>query len=96
MIGQRVVDRLDFGIGQQFLVGTVGFRDAERGGSFFGHRQIARSDGSDLTPLAALHGGYDFLYGDIGGAQDAPTDFAHHSYPNVPQYSIAEGKGDTS
>src|ERR1022692_684592 len=90
VIGQRVVDRLDFRIGQQFLVGTVGFRNAEGGGRLLGLRQVARGDGGDLAPLATLHGGYDLLHGYIGGAQDAPTDFAHHSISNVPRYSISE------
>jgi hypothetical protein len=94
MIGQRVVDSFDFGIGQQFLVGTVGFRDTERGGCLLGLGQIARGDGGDLAPVAALHGGYDLLYGDMGGAQDAPTDFGGHGISKALRYSIAGGKGD--
>src|ERR1039457_2828627 len=90
VIGQRVVDRLDLRIGQQFLVGTVGFGNAEGGGRLLGLRQVARGYGGDLAPLAPLHGGYDLLHGYIGGTQNAPTDFAHHSISNVPRYSISE------
>ena len=85
VIGQRVVYRFDFGVGQQFLVGTVGFRNPEVASGQLGLRQVARGDGGDFAPCAALHGGYDFLHGDLGCAQHAPTDFAHHSSSNLPR-----------
>ena len=78
VIRERVVDGLDFGIGQQFLVGAVGFRDAEIGGGLASSRQIAGGDSGDLAGCAKLHGRNHFFDGDMGGAQYAPTDFGYH------------------
>ena len=47
LIGQRVVDGVDFGVGEQLLVGAVGLGNAERGCRLLRLGEIARSDGGD-------------------------------------------------
>ena len=48
MVGQRVVDRLDFRVFQHGLIGAVGLGDAELRGCGLGGFELARGDGDDL------------------------------------------------
>src|SRR5579863_1188463 len=77
MIGQGVVDGVDLGVGQQFIIRTVCLWNAQRTRRFSGLPQVARGDGGDLRILAPLHGGNDLLDGDQGCAQNAPAYFWH-------------------
>ena len=75
LIGQRIVNGVDLGVGEEFLVGAVGTGDAKRGCCFLSLHEIAGSDANDAGVLAPLHGGNDFLETDIGGAEDSPAEF---------------------
>ena len=78
MIGQRIVDGVD--IRDRRAAPRTSHRlwecpELTRGLLRLG--QIARGDGRDFGPLAALHGGNHFDDGDIGDAENAPTKFTH-------------------
>ena len=75
LIGERIVDGVDIGIGEQLFVGAVGGWDAERGGRFLRLGEIAGCDGGHGGVLALLHGGKDFLEADGRGAEDSPRIF---------------------
>jgi hypothetical protein len=81
VVGQRVVDRLDLGIGQQRLVGAIGLRDAELLGRRLGPRLVARRDAGDDDALGLQHGRDDFLHADLGRADDAPDHRFHVLFP---------------
>lgn len=81
VIGEGVIDGVDIGIGEEFLVGAVGAGDAELVGGGAGLGEFAGGDGEDLTMLALLHGGDDFIETDFGGTEDAPTDYGHEESP---------------
>src|ERR1043165_9911209 len=77
MIGQRIVDGVDIGIGEQFLVGSVSLRDAQFARGGLRASEVARGDAGDLAVSAVLHGWDHAVDRDAGGAQDAPTDLLH-------------------
>ena len=78
LVGERVVDGVDVGVGEEFFVGAVGGGDVELRGDGAGFGEVARGDGGDGGVLAALHGGDDFSDADAGGGEDAPADFFVH------------------
>ena len=55
MVGQRVVDGVDIGIGEQLFVGAIGFGNAELVGGGLGAAEIARGDGDDFG-MGAISG----------------------------------------
>ncbi len=81
MVGERIVDRLHFGVVEQFLVGPVCARDPQIRSGGLGFLEIARADGEDVAQLAALHARDYFFGSDQGGAEDAPFEFAHFVAP---------------
>ncbi len=78
LVGQRIVDRLDRRIGEQFVVGAVGLGDPVRRRRRLGLGEVARGDRVDARNLALLHAGDDPLETDIRGAEHAPRDFTRH------------------
>ena len=72
MVGQRVVDHVDHGVGEQGLVVAVGLGQAEA----LGHRlrlgQLAARDAVDADPGGLLQRRYHVLDGEIRGAEHAP------------------------
>ena len=77
VIGQRIVDRLDLGIGEQRFVRAVGLGNAERVGGVRGAGLVARGDRPDLEQAALQHAGQHALPPDLRGAQHAPDHFLH-------------------
>src|SRR6266851_852569 len=77
MIGQRVVDGVNFWVGEQLIVCAVCLWNAQGTGRFSRLTQVARGDAGDLRILAALHGGDDLLDSDQGCTENAPTYFWH-------------------
>ena len=75
-VGQRDVDGVDVGVGQQLLVRVVGLRDAQFGGVRAGPPTRA-ADRDDLPAPRTPDTGNDLLAGDAGGAEHAPTDVVH-------------------
>ena len=67
MVGQRVINRLDFRVGQHRLIGAIGLGNAELGGCRLSRFELARGDGNDLNIPAFQHAGKDFFHADIGG-----------------------------
>ena len=78
LVGKRIVDGVDAGVGEEFFVGAVGGGDVELGGDGAGFGQVAGGDGGDCGKLAALHGGDDFSDADAGSGENAPADFFVH------------------
>ena len=82
-VRQRIVDRLDLGIGQKLLVGAVGAqrcRAVRRP-----RRALARSREAMAAisrSLAALHRGDHLFGGDIGDAEHAPFHLAQRRLPS--------------
>ncbi len=82
VVRERVVDRVDIRVGEQRLVRSVGLGDSEGRGGLPGPGLVPGRERDDLAPLAGLHGRDDLVAGDLGGAQDTPSDcFLHGSYP---------------
>ena len=79
VVGQRVVDRLDVGIGQQGLVAPIGARDAELRRDTVGLGLVARGDRGDARVAATLHAGNDLPGRDKGGAEHPPVDDPCHA-----------------
>ena len=79
VIGQRIVDGVDIGVGEKFFIRAVGRGNAQGGCRLLGLRKTARCDGDDTGVLASLHGGDDFL-GRCGGAENSPAQLAGHVY----------------
>ena len=84
VIGERVVDRLDFGIREKLFVGTVGFGYAQLSGGFLCFAQLPRRDGGDFAAFTILHCGNHFLHGDRRHSQHTPLNLC--STHSVPQY----------
>jgi len=78
LVGERIVDGVDVGVGEEFLIATVGLRNIEGSGGGAGGVEAARGDGVYRRELAELHGGEDFFYADVCGAEYAPADFGGH------------------
>src|SRR5262245_9043307 len=81
VIGERNVDGIDVAIGEEFLIRTVGLLDAELSGHTLSASQIARGDGRDAAEMALLRGRDDLPAADLGGTQNAPTNFIHRGSP---------------
>ena len=77
VIGQGVVDRFDFGVGQQLFIAAVGGGNTQFVGQCAAPPQIARSDGADVAVLRRLHAGNHFFPADAGRAEHAPDYFFH-------------------
>jgi len=56
VVGQRVVDGLNVGVGKEFGIGAVGLGDTQRVSHLLRLRQRAGGDGTDVALLALLHG----------------------------------------
>ena len=83
VVGERDVDGLDLGVGQELLVGTVGPGDGQLAGRLLGVGQGAGGDGAHLDVRAALHGGDDLQHPDLGGAEHPPDDLLHGGTPRA-------------
>src|SRR5215472_8328708 len=80
MIGKRIIDGLDFRVGEEFIVRAVGLWDSELRRCSFRFGQLAGSDGCNFAPFAFLHRGNDFSHRDSGHSQHTPFDLlAGHS-----------------
>ncbi len=78
VIGKGVVDDVDGGVGEEFVVGAVGGGDAEGGGVGLGGGEIAGADGGDFERFGAEEGGDDLGTGEFRGAQNAPAETSGH------------------
>src|ERR1700726_822662 len=78
MIGKRIVNGLDFWIGQKFLIRSVKFTDSQFFRSLLRPLEIPRGDGRYLPPLTSLHRREDFLNGNVGNAQHSPCNLFVH------------------
>ena len=78
MVGKRVVDRVDLGVGEQRLVGPVstGVGQAELGKRRFSLAQIAGPQRHNLRVLGPHYPGCDLFHANGGGRYDAPANFA--------------------
>src|SRR5271157_55680 len=85
LIGERVVDRLDLGIPQEFIIRSIGLGDAERAGRGFGFVPVTRGDRQNLTPLSLLHGRYHLLNRNLGSAQNPPPHLVSHHGVSFPK-----------
>src|SRR5438552_13825400 len=72
MIRQRIINCLDFAVGDQVFVRAVSFLDAELLCRVFCSREVARCDRSNFAPVAFLHSGNYFSRCDGRDAQHAP------------------------
>ncbi len=77
VVGQRVVDRLDGGVGQQRLVAPIRLRYAGRPRGGLRRGQGARGDGTQLDQRAGQHRRDHVLQPDLRGAQHAPHNRFH-------------------
>ena len=77
VIGQRIVDGVDFRIGQHLLVRAVGLGNAEAARRRLCSRLVARRDAHDLAALAGLHCRNDPRHGNLRNAQHTPSNFLH-------------------
>ncbi len=76
-VGQRVVDGVDVGIGEQVGVGVEDARDAVLGGVGVGAAAVTRGD-RDHLGILRVAGGLDDRGGrDARGAEDSDADRAH-------------------
>ena len=93
VIRQRIVDRLNFRIAQQFLIRSISLFNFQPGSRRPGLVQIARSDSRHLTPRALLHPRNHFAHRDGRRAQNAPLHllpsllFSHRS-PGLSQFAV--------
>ncbi len=81
VVGKRIVDGVDVGVGEELFVAAVGSGDVEGSGGGFGFCEVARGDGGDRGELSLLHGRDHLLEADGGGAEDAPAKFSWHMEP---------------
>jgi hypothetical protein len=81
VVGQRIVDCLDLGIGEQSFIRVVSFGNAERSRGFARAIASARGDRADLAPFTFLHSRKYFLRPDASRAEHAPDDFLHGRLP---------------
>ena len=97
MVGERVVDGIDVGIGEQGFVtamrpGLAG--QAKLGNVGLGLVRIARSDGDDFAERRFHDRRRDLLEPDIGGGEDTPPDFAIcHDALLLARPLVASGQG---
>jgi len=83
VIGQWIIDGVDFRVSQQFFIRAVGTRDTQFTGDGFRQFPIAGSQRDDLAERALLHGGNDLDSADFCGAQNAPANAFAHDVPVV-------------
>ena len=81
VVGQRVVDGLDLGIGQHFLVAAIGLGKPQFRDGRARLRDVARRDRAHVEQRAALHSGNDPDRRDACGAQNPPDDGPHSQRP---------------
>src|SRR5690606_39997729 len=82
MVGKRVVDGVDLGIGEQGLVAAMGAGDAQFFGSSFCRGRISGANRDDFAQIATLHGGNHLLRANFCSTQDSPAD-AFHIYARI-------------
>jgi hypothetical protein len=82
MVGERDIDRLDLGVGQERLVAVVGAWDAELTGGGLGQRPLAGSNCDHLAVMAALHGWDHLFTGDPGRTENAEFQLRHAALPD--------------
>ena len=78
MIGQRIINDVDLGIGQQLFVRTVGAPDPQILRRFLRFGEIARRNGGDFRKLAMPHAWNDAAHRNSGHAQNTPAEFFHN------------------
>ena len=78
MVGKRIVDRVDIGIGQKLLVRAIGRGNAKRSRRLPGLGKIARCNRGHSGVFALLHRWKDFLEADVCGAENSPAEFVVH------------------
>ena len=71
------VDGVDFGVGDQFFVGTVAIRGVVLLGEGLGALQVARTDRDQLAVRGGLQA-FGELVGDAARAENAPADGCNH------------------
>src|SRR5579863_10581420 len=91
MVGKRIVDRVDVGIGQKVFVRAVSLRNSQRSGGFLRLGLIPRSDGDDAGPLSPLHGRDDFLEPDSRSTENSPANLVRHSRHDIGYGSNLKG-----
>lgn len=78
LVGKRIVDGVDVGVGEKFFVGAVGGRNAVGGRGLLRLHEIAGRDGYYARVFPALHGRNDFPESDGRGAENSPAEFLGH------------------
>jgi hypothetical protein len=78
LIGKRIVDSVDIGVGEKFFVRAVGRGNAEGRRGFLSFRKIAGCDGDNTGVLSLLHGRDHLLETDGGGAENSPAELVGH------------------
>jgi hypothetical protein len=68
MVREGIVDRVDFWIGKQRFIRSVGLRDAKLHGGCPGPLLVPGCDRDDIRQVTRLHGRDDVLSRDFGGA----------------------------
>src|ERR1700678_4564559 len=76
LVGQRIVDGVDLGVGEQILIRSVGLGNAQCLSRVLRLDQITRGDGRDHGQLAFLHPRNHFLDADVGGAEHSPANLS--------------------
>ncbi len=79
VVGQRVVDDVDAGIGQQFFIAAVGLGNIPLGRIGLGALQIPAGDGGQFAP-GRFTNGLDQRAVDVGGRQKRPTQGVAHEF----------------
>jgi hypothetical protein len=77
MVGEWVVDRVDLAVLEHRFVRSVRLGDAERRRGLARFVSVARRNGHDLAPFAALHRRNDLLGCDLCHTQHAPSHLRH-------------------
>jgi hypothetical protein len=73
VVGQRIVDHVDLGIGQQLLIAAIGPGNPERLRRGLGLCDVARGERNDFCQRAALHAGQTDFLGKIAGPENTPA-----------------------
>src|ERR687888_386094 len=91
-MGDRDVDRLDLGIGQERLVRAVPAGDAEAPGGLPRALLGAAADGDYLDRVSQA-GALEQLAIDVGRAEDAPADRCKRCHRAILTYGVGAGGG---
>jgi hypothetical protein len=78
LIGERVVDGVDIGVGEELFVRSVSGGDAKGGCCFLSLRKIAGCDTNYARIATLLHGRDNFLEADSRGAENSPAELLGH------------------